>query len=164
MDHYNRIVKYKTTYYTFYMPVALAMYMAGITDAEKHRQAKTLLLEMGNFFQVQDDYMDCFGDPEVTGKIGTDIQDGKCSWLAVVALQRATPEQKQIMEECYGHKDPEKVEKIKDLYERISLPAIYTTYEEESYNLICTHIQQLSAGLTHDLFFKILNRIYRRDN
>lgn len=164
MDHYNRIVKYKTTYYTFHLPVALAMHMAGITDVEKHRQAKTLLLEMGNFFQVQDDYMDCFGDPEVTGKIGTDIQDGKCSWLAVVALQRATPEQKKIMEEHYGQKDPEKVQKIKDLYERINLPAIYATYEEESYNLICTHIQQLSAGLAHDLFFKILNRIYRRDS
>jgi farnesyl diphosphate synthase len=38
----------------------------------------------------------------VTGKVGTDIQDGKCSWLAVVAMQRASEDQKKVMLECYG--------------------------------------------------------------
>ena len=63
-----------------------------------HRQAQTILLEMGHFFQVQDDFLDCYGNPEITGKVGRDIQEGKCTWLIVVALQRATPEQKKILE------------------------------------------------------------------
>ena len=70
------------------------IFQAGIEDPELHRQALAILLETGKFFQIQDDYLDCFGDPEVTGKIGTDIQDGKCSWLIVQALQRASPKQK----------------------------------------------------------------------
>lgn len=46
----------------------------------------------------QDDYLDCFGTPEVTGKIGTDIEDNKCSWLVVQALHLAAPEQRQVLE------------------------------------------------------------------
>lgn len=145
---------------------------------------------MGHFFQVQDDYLDCYGDPKVTGKIGLDIKEGKCSWLAVVALQRVTPSQRKIFEvnilyynycsknrafrkkkeitnfsvqECYGYDDEEKVAQIKQLYNDLGLPTTYAIYEEESYNLMNTHIQQISRGLPHDLFFKILSKIYRRD-
>lgn len=53
MDLYSSIVKYKTAYYSFYLPVALAMYMSGLKDPEVHRQTKTILLEMGHFYQVQ---------------------------------------------------------------------------------------------------------------
>jgi farnesyl diphosphate synthase len=48
------------------------------------------------------DYLDCYGDPEVTGKLGTDIQDRKCSWLIVEALQRGSENQKKILTKCYG--------------------------------------------------------------
>lgn len=63
-----------------------------------YRQAKTILLEMGHLFQVRDDYLDCYGDLKSTGKVGTDIPEGKCSWLITVALQRATPEQRKALE------------------------------------------------------------------
>nr|QNT17935.1 farnesyl diphosphate synthase [Colaphellus bowringi] len=163
MNRYNAIVKYKTAYYSFQLPVALAMYLANMNDAEQHRQAKTILLEIGEFFQIQDDFLDCFGDSSVTGKIGSDIREGKCTWLAVVALQRANSAQRKIMEKHYGRPEPESAEIIKNLYEELSLPATYAVYEEESYNIIRTHVHQISKGLPHDLFFKIMKKIYKRD-
>ncbi|XP_011705454.1 PREDICTED: farnesyl pyrophosphate synthase-like, partial [Wasmannia auropunctata] len=120
------------------------------------------LLEMGHLFQVQDDYLGCFGDPDVYRKDFTDIQEGKCTWLAVVALQRATPEQRKIMEECYGVSDPEKVRRVKSLYTDLGIPKIYSVYEEETYNLLNVHIQQISRGLPHSLFLNLLAKIYRR--
>lgn len=53
MDKYVAITKYKTSYHTFQMPVTLALLMTGVEDPETHRQAKTILLEMGEFFQIQ---------------------------------------------------------------------------------------------------------------
>ena len=48
----------------------------------------------------QDDFLDCYGDPEVIGKIGTDIQENKCSWLVIQALKKATPAQRKVLEVC----------------------------------------------------------------
>lgn len=44
--------------------------------------------------QVQDDFLDCYADPSVIGKIGTDIQDRKCSWLICQALKMSTEDQR----------------------------------------------------------------------
>ncbi|KAG8430886.1 hypothetical protein GDO86_019798 [Hymenochirus boettgeri] len=139
---YKAIVKYKTAFYSFYLPVAAAMYMAGIDGEEEHRNAKTILLEMGEFFQIQDDYLDCYGDPSVTGKIGTDIQDNKCGWLVVEALKRVSPEQRKVLEENYGQNDPEKVQRVKQLYEELDLASVYRQNEEESYQRLQLLISQ----------------------
>ncbi len=71
---------------------------AGLQDKAAYANAKTILLEMGEFFQIQDDYLDCYGAPEVIGKIGTDIEDNKCGWLVVQALSRVSPAQRQVLE------------------------------------------------------------------
>lgn len=55
-------------------------------------------MRQGWLAQIQDDYLDAFGDPEVIGKIGTDIEDNKCSWLIVQALKKTTEEQKIVLE------------------------------------------------------------------
>nr|ACJ84427.1 unknown [Medicago truncatula] len=64
---HRRIVQYKTAYYSFYLPVACALLMAG-ENLDNHVDVKNILVEMGTYFQVQDDYLDCFGDPETNWK------------------------------------------------------------------------------------------------
>ena len=63
----------------------------------------------------------------------------------------------------FFYKDPAKVARVKQLYEDLMLPHTYEIYEEESYKIITTHIQQISRGLPHKHFFKILEKIYRRN-
>src|ERR1700761_8675709 len=96
MEKYTFIVIFKTAYYSFYLPVALALHYCNLATEKNLQQAKDILIPMGEYFQAQDDYLDNFADPETLGKIGTDIQDNKCSFLVNQALQRASPEQRKV--------------------------------------------------------------------
>ncbi|OSX79493.1 hypothetical protein BU14_0076s0049 [Porphyra umbilicalis] len=85
----RRIYHYKTAHYSFYLPVALGMALAGAADEGEYAAAQGVCMELGEYFQATDDYLDAFGDPAVTGKVGTDIEDRKVTWLAVDFLGRA---------------------------------------------------------------------------
>lgn len=58
---------------------------------------EAVVIELGLLFQIQDDFLDCFGNAKVTGKIGTDITENKCSWLIVKAFEQANENQKSIL-------------------------------------------------------------------
>ena len=55
MDRYTSIVKYKTAFYSFYLPVASAMIVTGTTEPAMFQKAKEIFLIMGEYFQIQDD-------------------------------------------------------------------------------------------------------------
>jgi len=161
MDTYMRIVTFKTAYYSFYLPVACGMILAGVEDQAAFATAKDILVEMGQYFQIQDDFLDAFGDPEVIGKIGTDIEDNKCSWLVVQALGKASEEQKKLLEEHYGKPSPEGVAKVKQLYRDLDLEKMFRAYEAESHESLCKKIDSQSA-LPKEVFTSFLDKIYKR--
>ncbi|XP_046650014.1 farnesyl pyrophosphate synthase-like isoform X2 [Daphnia pulicaria] len=163
-ETYDAIVKYKTAYYSFYLPVAIAMRLSGIQDERLFKQAEDILLPMGRFFQVQDDYLDCFGDPEVTGKIGTDIEDGKCSWLIVTALPLCDSAQRQLIETHYASKDPSSVKLVKSLYQQLGIPKLYIEYEENSYKQLTQMIEGIKQQLPTSVFQGFMEKIYKRLN
>ncbi|EGN97321.1 hypothetical protein SERLA73DRAFT_169696 [Serpula lacrymans var. lacrymans S7.3] len=141
LKKHNFIVRYKTSYYSFYLPVALAMHMCHVPASYTHsgkvvspyKLALDILLPLGEYFQIQDDFLDYSGTPEQIGKVGTDIIDNKCSWCINVALSVATPEQRKVLDENYGQKDSQKEARVKALYEEINLRERYRKYEEDAY-------------------------------
>ncbi|CCJ30912.1 unnamed protein product [Pneumocystis jirovecii] len=164
LEKHSFIIEYKTTFYSFYLPVVLAMNMAGITDEKDFNQARDILVPLGKYFQIQDDFLDCFGDPNITGKIGTDIVENKCTWLINKALEKATPKQRKILEENYGKKNMDSEIIVKKLYEEMGLREEFELYEKESVSYIKELISKVdeSRGLKKDIFITFLNKIYKR--
>ncbi|KAH9322322.1 hypothetical protein KI387_016961, partial [Taxus chinensis] len=140
MPTYLRIVQYKTAYYSFYLPVACALLMAG-ENLDNFVDVKNILIQMGTYFQVQDDYLDCFGDPQVIGKIGTDIEDFKCSWLVVQALEQANESQIQTLYANYGKADSSCVAEVKALYRDLGLEDVFLEYENTSHKDLISSIE-----------------------
>lgn len=164
LQRYDSIITYKTAFYSFVLPVRLAMYMAGYQDKAFHDSAEKILLKMGHFFQIQDDYLDCFGNSDVIGKIGTDIEDGKCTWLIVTALQRCNEQQKKLLLENYGVHNTEAVARVKQIYNELKLEELYHQYESLFYEEICQLIKESteSSKLPETIFLDFLSKIYKR--
>lgn len=161
MTRYAKIVKYKTAFYSFYLPVAMGMRLAGVQEESAYTLARTICVEMGEYFQIQDDYLDCFGDPDVIGKVGTDIQDNKCSWLVVQALQKCNSKQVALLKANYGQWNDSKVAKIKKLYKELELSKLYETYEESFYKSIQAKLNKVT-DMPKEVFEIFLNKIYKR--
>jgi len=164
LEKYTFIVIYKTAYYSFYLPVALALHMLNIATPKNLKQAEDILIPMGEYFQVQDDYLDNFGLPEHIGKIGTDIMDNKCSWLVNQALKVATPQQRKVLEDHYGKKDKAHEAEVKALYNEMGLEQVYLDYEERATNEIRKMIDQIdeSDGMKKSVYEAFLSKIYKR--
>jgi len=164
MEKYRFIVVYKTAYYSFYLPVALALYCLDVATPANLQAAEDILIPLGEYFQIQDDYLDNFGDPAHIGKIGTDILDNKCSWLVNQALARATPEQRQVLEINYGQKDAEKERAVKKLYDEMGLKQLFLDFEESRAAEIREMISKIdeSQGMKRSIFEAFLAKIYKR--
>ncbi|GAB0132599.1 hypothetical protein EsDP_00001030 [Epichloe bromicola] len=164
MEKYRFIVVYKTAYYSFYLPVALALHQLNLATPKNLRQAEDILIPLGEYFQVQDDYLDNFGLPEHTGKIGTDIKDNKCSWLVNQAIEMATPEQRRILKDNYGQKSDEKEAVVKKLYSDMKIKERYEAFEEKRAAEIRSMIDGIdeSEGLKKAVFQVFLDKIYKR--
>ncbi|XP_036332365.1 farnesyl pyrophosphate synthase-like [Rhagoletis pomonella] len=78
-------------------------------------------------------------------------------------MERASPKQRAIMEQCYGQYDPQKIASVKEVYAELNLPNIYAKYEEETYNRINTLIHQESDALPREALLEILNTISERN-
>ncbi|CAF1155806.1 unnamed protein product [Adineta steineri] len=165
-EHYYTVVTWKTAYYTIVLPIICGLLISPSADLADHSELKSLAVDIGIYFQVQDDYLDCFGDPNKTGKIGTDIQERKCSWLIVQAIKllKDNDERREILRNNYGYDDLTKVQCVKNIYQELNLKEVYQQYEEKTYEDISKRISQanFNSKQLEQLLKQILDSIHSR--
>jgi geranylgeranyl diphosphate synthase type II len=109
--------------------VAAALKMGAIvaeTDAKNANLIYDFGLNLGLAFQLQDDYLDAFGNPETFGKqIGGDIIENKKTFLYLKALEVANEEDKGKLDSFYRKKLKDssfKITEVTRIFELNNIP------------------------------------------
>lgn len=111
IPEYLKMIEYKTA-----VLVAAAMKMGAIV-AETTEENKNLIydfgLNLGLAFQLQDDYLDAFGNPETFGKqVGGDIIENKKTYLYLKAMEFASANEKEQLLHLFSFQSSENTDKI----------------------------------------------------
>ena len=120
IDDYLKMIEFKTA-----VLVGASLQMGAII-AETSAKNKQAIYEYGRLlgiaFQLQDDYLDAFGDPETFGKqVGGDIIENKKTFLYLTALQTAEKGDARQLEDLYSIQPGDtggKVESVKHIFEK----------------------------------------------
>lgn len=118
-EEYLKMIAYKTA-----VLVGAALKMGAIVAGASSEQKDGIYkfgLFLGTAFQLQDDYLDAFGDPKTFGKqVGGDILEHKKTFLYLKTLELASSETSQQFLQLMADEtlDPEKkVDSVKEIYE-----------------------------------------------
>ena len=98
----HRVIVYKSAKYSVEAPLAIGGALAGGSLAQL-TALREFGLPLGVAFQLRDDMLGVFGDPEVTGKpSGDDLREGKRTVLIGLARQKMPPTAVRVLDELLG--------------------------------------------------------------
>jgi geranylgeranyl diphosphate synthase type I len=102
-DEYIEMIRKKTAIFFQFAAEGGAILGGGSPDETHALNEYGLNLGLG--FQIWDDYLDISSDEKTLGKdIGNDIRNGKKTLIAVHCLNKATGEDKKLLEEIFGNR------------------------------------------------------------
>ena len=133
IDEYLKMIALKTS-----VLVAAAMKMGAIVADASEKDANLMYdfgLNLGLAFQLQDDYLDSYGNPETFGKqVGGDIIENKKTFLVLKSQELGSDDDVKELSALLSEKytDHDKVEKVKEIFNRSGAPEAILS-EIESY-------------------------------
>ena len=114
INEYLKMIEYKTA-----VLVGAAMKMGAIVAKTSEENANLIYdfgLNLGIAFQLQDDYLDAFGDPKTFGKqVGGDIIENKKTYLYLKAIEFGNSEQKEQLLHLFSIQPADNVDKIESV-------------------------------------------------
>ncbi|MDP3945636.1 MAG: polyprenyl synthetase family protein [Lutibacter sp.] len=147
IPRYLKMITYKTS-----VLVAAAMKMGAIIANVNDDEAEKIYdfgLNLGIAFQLQDDYLDTFGDEALFGKqIGGDIAENKKTFLYLKAIEVCSKEDKEKLMNFYAGEsnNNNKVKEVTRIFENNNIPEL-TKNEIEFYtNLAFKELENIDIA------------------
>ena len=101
---------------------------------------------LGMAFQVQDDYLDAFGDPEKFGKqVGGDILSNKKTFLLIHALSVATGEDLLQLQVLLQSNAANKVEQVLNIFKKCKVDTWAEQLKEQYYKTAMVHLEKIAV-------------------
>jgi len=102
VDAAMTVLRYKSAKYSVERPLHIGATLAGASE-QQLAQLTSFGLPLGEAFQLRDDLLGVFGDPDTTGKpAGDDLVEGKRTVLVALALDAAPAEDAARLDAALG--------------------------------------------------------------
>ncbi|MGM0531693.1 MAG: polyprenyl synthetase family protein [Bacteroidota bacterium] len=164
-QQYLRMIELKTAEL-----IACSLKMGALIGGTNDGEADTLFefgKNLGMAFQLQDDYLDSFGDEQAFGKnIGGDILSDKKTYLLIKAYEKSDKADRDRLDQLIGNKqiDPQsKVRQVKEIYLRQGIKQLTADKAEEYFKFALITLNQISKSdevkkPLQDLAFSMIKR------
>ena len=125
-------------------------------------------MNLGVAFQLKDDWLDVYGNPDVFGKnIGGDILCNKKTYLLIQALEHAGEEQSRKLRrwlDAAEYEPAEKIASVKELYDEIGVGRMCLQKIEEYTALAAKSLEKVSVPSEAKAELKdLMNRLMNRE-
>ena len=164
LDAYIHMITLKTS-----VLLAASLEMGAILGGATPGNCKHLYefgKNLGIAFQIQDDYLDAFGDPEKFGKeVGGDIRQNKKTFLLLHALEVATPDQRAKLDSLLASNGPDKVPQVMDIFKACNVDAWAIELKEKYLQMALANLEDIAVTSTRkSALLSLANYLMQREN
>ena len=163
MEEYIHMITLKTS-----VLLAASLQMGAIIGGAGEHNCSHLYefgKKLGIAFQIQDDYLDAFGDAAVFGKdAGGDIKQNKKTFLLIRALETANPEQLKTLNGLLASDPADKVEQVLAIFKACKVDAWAEDLKQKYMQEALAHLEAIAVVEARkkpliDLANYLMNRI-----
>jgi geranylgeranyl diphosphate synthase type II len=163
MDDYLHMISQKTSV-LLAASLQLGAIVGGASD-NNQQHIYSFGKNLGIAFQIQDDYLDAFGDPEKFGKqVGGDIKSNKKTFLMIHALATANSDELDLLNQLMRENPSDKVEKVLDIFKACGIDKWANELKESYLQKALSDLDEIAVSkVRKEPLMQLANYLISRD-
>ncbi len=163
IDEYIEMIRLKTSV-LLACSLKIGALLAGAPDSEAQK-LYDFGQNLGIAFQIQDDYLDAYANPDQFGKQpGGDILANKKTFLLLKAYEKADKKSKMTLDACLKSSQPNKVEKVIAIYDKLGIPEVTRSEIDRYYQIAMSKLDAIETSFSKSGFIQLAKFLILRQH